>query len=429
MDIEGALVSKIVTTGRLEDVVARGITFEHFADDACREMFIWLTEHARKYKNLPSIEAVRDHIAETKELRGFEIEHIDDAIEFLIDKFVNIVKRRHANEAVLEIAKILDDGDPKLTQDIDLTFLEVSRNLATIVPSTAVSRFSDMDKRIEDYERRKAEGKPTGVPFGFPRLDRITGGIHPHQFVVVAGFSGLGKSTLLGSVAFNIYVAGYTPLYISLEEEAEEIFARFDAMAASLDHKKMRQLNLPDEQMENWRDVAERVRETTHDIPVIDDVRDCTPNHVFAETVKHKPDIVIIDYLSLMKSSYGSSRNVSIWQIVSEITRDLKQNARTLKIPIFAAAQTNRSGAKDGAELDNIGNSISIVQDSDIVLGLHADSDMKDRKEMEIRVRKNRRGPLDQFLCIWDHENMVFREKTMRDWMGRPGARNGDSGD
>jgi replicative DNA helicase len=424
MDVESALISKIVTTGNLEDVVAKGIRADHFASDDCRDLFLFLTDHTRRYKTPPTPDAVRDHIedaAKDSPIRGFVVEPVDDQLPYLTDRFIVNVKRRMANDHVMELAAALDD--PQRSKNIDLEFLEVSRKLATVVPSTSVARFSDMEKRIDEYERRVKEGDTmTGVPFGFPRLDTLTGGIQPHEFVTIAGFSGLGKSTLLGAIAFNAWVEGFTPLYISLEMEAGAILRRFDAMAASLDYKKLKQLGLPPEQMDKWRDKAKQIREHTADIPIIDSIRHCTPDHVFAETVRHKPDLVVVDYLSLMKSN-SASKGAAMWQTVTEITQDLKQNARTLKIPVVAAAQTNRSGGKDGAELDNIGYSMSVVQDSDIVLGLYADEDMKERKEMEIRLRKNRDGALDQILCKWDHENMLFREKTMTDTYGRPGPR------
>lgn len=421
MDVESALIGKIITTGRLEDVVAKGVRADHFADEACRDLFLFATSHARRYKNPPSVAAVESYIADRSKkdshLQGFTIAHPDDALDFLVDKFVVLVKRRMANEMVLELAAACED--PDRSQSIDLEFLEVSRKLATIVPSTSVARFSDMDRRIDEYEVKKSEGTRTGVPFGFPTLDEWTGGIQPHEFVTVAGFSGLGKSTLLMVIAFNAWVAGYTPLYISLEMEAGAILRKFDAMAASLDYRKLKHLELPDDQLEQWRDTARRISEKTTDIPVIDSIRHCTPDHIFAETVRHKPDLVIVDYLSLMKSSNPSARGTSLWQVVTEITQDLKQNARTLKIPVLAAAQTNRGGAKDGAELDNIGNSISIVQDSDVVIGLYADDDMKERREMQIRLRKNRDGRLGEFQAIWDHENMLFRQKSLTDMYKR----------
>ena len=213
------------------------------------------------------------------------------------------------------------------------------------------------------------------------------------MFCTVSGFSGLGKSTFLKAVCFNVWARGKTPLFITLEEEAVHIAEQFDAMAASLDYAKLKQLDLPHEQMENWKKYRDEIREKAADIPIIDKIRHCTPENIYAETVRHEPDVVFVDYISLMRSSRPGQKGASMWQSITEITQDLKQNARTLGVPIVAAAQTNRSSGKDGAELDNIGNSISIIQDSDVVVGLFSDDEMRERKQMEVRVNKNRRGP------------------------------------
>lgn len=411
MDVERALISKIIATGQLEEAITKGVRADLFADDECREMFEYLTDHARQYKTPPSMQAVKS------DKPDFEWELVQDSLEYLTDKFVVLCKRRLGQEMLFELAKLTED--PEAGPNLDLHFLEVSRKLATLVPSTQVHRFvGDMDKRIADYKRRVEEGDKTGVPFGFPKLDLWTGGIQPHEFVTVAGFSGLGKSTLLMAIAFNAWVQGYTPLYISLEMEAQSIARKFDAMAAELDYQKVKQLELPPEQIANWEDVRDRAMKKASEIPIIDSIRGCTPDHIFAETVRHKPDLVIVDYLSLMRSA-RPSRGVSVWQSLTEITQDLKQNARTLGIPVLAAAQTNRSGGKEGAELDNIGYSMSVVQDSDIVIGLYADDDMKENKEMEIRLNKNRDGRLGKFRARWDHEALEFREKTMQDMYKR----------
>ena len=405
MDIERALISKIIATGHLELAVSKGIRPEHFEDPECRDLYEYMLDFARNYKNAPTMVAVK------ADRPKFEWEHVQDDLTWVIDKFIVWVKRRVAQEKVLELAALTED--PEIGPEIDLHFLEVSRHLATLVPSTQVSRFSDMGKRIDEYEKRKAEGKPTGIPFGpaFPSLDDWTGGIQPHEMVTVMAFSGIGKSTLLQAIAFNTYIRGFTPLIISLEMEAATLLRRFDAMATALDYYALKRMELGDEAMATWREKAESVRERSADIPVIDSIRHCTPDHVFAETVRHKPDIVVIDYLSLMRSS-RPSRNVSQWQSLTEITQDLKQNARTLKIPILAAAQSNRSGAKVGAEMDNIGYSLSIAQDSDILLGLFQDDDMREAKEMQIRLSKNRDGRLAQIdNAVWDFDTFTFREK------------------
>lgn len=415
MDLERALVCKIISSGQLEDAVAKGIRDDLFHDEECRDMFNYVMDHTRRYKSPPSMAAVR------ADRPGFEFLQIQDSLDYLIDKFVIMAKRRLANDMVLELAKACDD--PERAKNIDLEFLEVSRKLAQLVPSTQVAKFKEgMEARIEQHERDQKKGIPPGVPFGFPWLDAATGGMQAHEFVTVAGFSGLGKSTFLIATAFNAFMSDYTPLYISLEMEHGTLLRKWDAMATSLDYTKMKQLQLPPEAYKDWRATREELANKVGEIPVIDSIRHCTPDHVFAEAVRHKPDLIVVDYLSLMRSS-RPSRNGNLWQSVTEITQDLKQVARTLKIPIIAAAQTNRAGAKDGADLDNIGYALSIVQDSDIVIGLHAEPEDKEKKEMEIRLRKNRDGRLGDFRAIWDHENMVFREKKLTDLYGRAGEK------
>ena len=382
-------------------------------DDECRGLFEYLRRITVKYQSPPSPRAVKDDNPK------FDFEYTDDSLEYLMDKFVRLAKRRLASQMVEELAEACND--PERAENIDLEFLEVSRKLATLVPATEVGRFKDAEQRVKEYEERKREGKKFGVLFGYETIDAWTGGMQAHEYATVAGFTGQGKSTFLQHVEFNVFaVQKKTPLIISLEMERGAMLRKFDAMAGNLDYQKMKLLELPDDQMKRWKDHAQRIKDSVADIPVIDTIRHCTPDHVFAEAVRYKPDLIVIDYIQLMRSS-RASRNSALWQSVTEVTQDLKQIARTLKIPILAAAQTNRDGAKQGAELDNIGQSISIIQDSDLVIGLFQDEEMRERKEMEIRLRKNRDGKIGQIRANWDHDAMNYREKTLQQQFGRPG--------
>ena len=415
MDVERALVCKIISTGQLEEAISKGIRSDLFWDDECKDVFEYITDHARRYKQTPSTAALKT------DREDFDFVLVQEPLEYLIDKFTKAAKKRLAQDMVIELAKMTDD--PEHGDDIDLRFLEASRRLAMLAPSTEVHRFvGDMDKRYKEYEEDKKDrdsGKKVSMLYGFPTLDRVTGGMAHHEFITISGFSGLGKSTFLKVVAFNVWVQGFTPLIITLEEEGKLIAQKFDAMAGALNFTRLKHLDLSEEEMANWRAMRERVRNSTSDIPIIDKIRHCSPENVFAETVRYKPDLVLVDYITLMRSSRPGQKGMSMWQSISEITQDLKMNARTLGVPILAAAQTNRSGGKDGAEMDNIGNSISIVQDSDVVIGLFADDEMRERKLMEIRVNKNRRGPLIKFQARWDHDAVTFHEKDAHDMFRR----------
>lgn len=410
MDFERLVISKIIFTGQVEEALARKIKEEHFADDECRKMWNYIIRHTRRYKSTPSLEATKN------DWPDFEFVQTQETIEWVMDRFVVMVKRRFADDQLVELARIADDPDRR--EEIDLEFLRVAQDLVASLPTGKVSRFSEAEKRIRAYEERKKSGKRLGIPYGFPTLDKALSGVFPHELVTVLGWTNIGKSTLLRVFAFNMWMEGYNPLYISLEMGDDEILREFDAMAAKLDRQKMKQLDLSAEQMEHWAEFAANMTEQTSDILIVDEKYRVSPEQVYAETLRHKPDIVFVDYVGLMKTQ-GSMRGVKKYQQLTDITQDLKVNARMLRIPIVMAAQTNRSGAKDGADLDNVADAVSISQDSDTVIGLFQDEDMERDREMEMRVNKSRSGPRPKFKAIWDHETPEFREKTMRDMFKR----------
>jgi hypothetical protein len=52
---------------------------------------------------------------------------------------------------------------------------------------------------------------------------------------------------------------------------------------------------------------------------------------------------------------------------------------------------------------------------------------MRENKLMEIRVNKNRKGPLGKIMCVWDHENAVYRQRTEADKFGKSGVKSNSS--
>lgn len=414
MDLERVLVSKLVFTGQIEAALSRNINSDHFYDDECRDMFEYLVHYARRYKCTPSLEVVKH------DRPDFEWIQIEEPIEWAIDRFSIQVKRNMANSMLEELAAAADDRER--AEQIDIEFLQVAQNLITALPHGKVDRLSEVYKRINAYDERKKTGKSQGVPYGYPTLDRVTGGVQKHQLVTVLAFTNVGKSTLLRSFAHNFWLGGYTPLFFSLEMDAEEILHAFDAMSSGINFQKIRQLQLDDDDMQDWRAWAKSVKQRECDIPVIDSLFRMTPDQVYAEMLRYRPDVAIIDYVGLMRSSQ-QTKGVKRFQQISDITQDLKIIARMLRIPIIMAAQTNRGGAKDGAELEHVADSIGIAQDSDVVIGLFQDEDMERDQEMEIRVNKNRGGKRPKFKAIWRHETQEFREKTMRDLMGGGGRK------
>lgn len=406
MDFERLLLAKLAQTGRIQSALAEGIREDHFTDESLGTIYGFMAQHARRYKQAPSFATVRNEFPE----HNFEL--TDESVDYLREQFVNQVKRRRAIDAARDLAVALDD--PELIPNIDQLFLQKSRELAQIVPSASLHRFSNMGERIDEYE--KGEDAVNGIKMGIPLFDDLTQGIQPHEYVTIAGWQGTGKSTLAQWMLYNAWMQGKTPMYISLEMEAKALLRKWDTMAMHFEYSNLKSHKLREDELGKWRTKANEVKEKPNDIVILDDVQGCTVDRIYAELHRWKPDILCIDYITLM--DIHKSAGAQMWEKVTYITQALKQIARVSKIPIIGVAQTNIQSANDGAKLENISYSRSIGQDSDLVLGLYSDEDMKKEKRMQVRMLKNRDGMTTNTDLFWDMETMTFGDWRHSDLFG-----------
>ncbi len=110
---------------------------------------------------------------------------------------------------------------------------------------------------------------------------------------------------------------------------------------------------------------------------------------------QHNIDMVVVDYLQLMRGGRQESRVAE----VSDISSGLKSIAKELNIPVLALSQLSRESERREnrkPQLSDLRDSGSIEQDADVVLflyrpGMHKDD--VDRSVTELLVEKNRNGP------------------------------------
>jgi replicative DNA helicase len=234
------------------------------------------------------------------------------------------------------------------------------------------------------------DGSLAGVTTGFTDLDKILGGMHPSDLIILAARPAMGKSALAANIAYN---AAYTHSrsegregavvgFFSLEMSAEQLASRILSEQTDISSDRMRKGELTNEEFTRLVVASQEL----HQIPVfIDDTPALTVSalRTRARRLKrqHNLSLIIVDYLQLINSAPGS-RNDGRVQEVSEITRGLKTLAKELELPVLALAQLSRQvEQRDNKrpQLSDLRESGSIEQDADVVMFIFREEYYLDR--------------------------------------------------
>lgn len=320
------------------------------------------------------------------------------------------------NESLIKLAD-RSESPADISQELE----EEARNCAAIgEPSSGFSTFADTVRRCGGMNAFLERGAGDAIPYPWQSLNQITnGGMRPGQVIVIAGPSGMGKTTLALNICHRAArsEAG-APVVFSLEMGCEEIQAKLLSLAARVDGYQFRALH--ESQRQLIRDGAKYLAENK--IWVYDDDNISIP--AMRATVKKLMSVepismVMVDYIQLVEG--GSSRGETREQEVSKVMRGLKRMARQLKVPIVALSQiledagagTREPELKDLRESRSIGHTANLVaflhftRRYDIAHGVPTG-------ELDLLVRKQRSGPEGRFTMKFHAPTGRFYEETER---------------
>lgn len=318
-----------------------------------------------------------------------------------------------------------EDIDAILDHAEEAVFAVAHRRISRDVISMRVAVDQFMDHL--DYVQRH-QGELLGVPTGFIDLDKLLGGFQPSDLIIIAGRPGSGKTSFALSI-MQTAAARYKKriALFSLEMSAEQLVQRMVASLGEIDASALRQGKLSDD------DYARLVRATGElsELPIfIDDSAALTPLEIRAKArrlhAEHGLDLIIIDYLQLMTIRGRVENRV---QEISQISRQLKELARELHVPVVALSQLSRaveSRQDHRPQLADLRESGSIEQDADVVIFIfrekmyyptiekwreaHPRTDKEYPGNIaEVLVAKHRHGPTRDFKLYFAEEQATFK--------------------
>jgi archaellum biogenesis ATPase FlaH len=241
------------------------------------------------------------------------------------------------------------------------------------------------DDRFAHYTDIKTNpDKYKGIPIGWPTFDSITNGVRGGQLMVIIAAVKEGKSTALMNIGYSCHAAGYNVLYVSVEMPKEQVERRYDSRASGLEYSKIRDGKLNPMEEEIYKQCLNIQKSRTNKFYVID-AHDCNTTLIRSKlkTFPQKFDLVIVDYLTIVKPEVKATSGRDQWESIGKVTEEIRAIARELNIPIITAAQANRDGIKEAKykyNVENIGLSHLISAHADTLLSLR----LTDRDELEV---------------------------------------------
>lgn len=231
------------------------------------------------------------------------------------------------------------------------------------------------------YQR---DGGLSGVSCGLIDMDRILGGLHKSDLLILAGRPSMGKTSLATNIAFNVartYKRGKLPDgtegaveggvvgFYSLEMSAEQLAARILSEAAEIPSQKIRSGDMSEGEFRRFVEAAK----TLESCPLFIDDTPALPIAQLAARARRLKrtqglDVLIVDYLQLVR---GTGRSENRVNEISEITMGLKAIAKELDIPVIALSQLSRqveNREDKRPQLSDLRESGSIEQDADVVM-------------------------------------------------------------
>ena len=272
-------------------------------------------------------------------------------------------------------------------------------------------------ERIEEIENRGTG--LSGLPTYFSDLDYYLSGLQEGNLAVLASRPSMGKSSLALNIGTNVAREGKIVAFFSLEMTKEELVQRVLFSEAKVTSGDARKGQLGPEK---WSRVVEAASQVNTLPLYFDDAPVITVTDIRAKSRRLKAakglDLIVIDYLQLMQSSSGDNRQ----QEIAEISRNLKNLARELKVPILALSQLNRAAEAREDKRPRLGDlreSGAIEQDADIVMMLYRDDYYNPGTDApgvaEINIVKNRSGQTGKVELFFSKEFTQFSNYSKQD--------------
>jgi replicative DNA helicase len=358
---------------------------EYFDNPAHKWIVEEILKYHYKYHTTPSLDALQVEVKkiDNEVLKVSVIEQLKEAYkasnedqEYVEQEFANFCKNQQLKKALLSSVDLLEKG-----QYDDIRYLIDSALKAGMDKNLGHEYEKDTETRYRAEDRNP-------IPTPWPHVNELLqGGLGAGDVGIIFGNPGGGKSWMLTALGAMPVSLGYTVAHYTLELSEGYMGRRYDATFTGL---KVQELGLHRTEVNEMIEKLKGkliIKEFSMGKASISSIE----SHIQKMTdLGTRPDLIIIDYVDLLKSK---RKSIDRKDEIDDIYISTKALARDLKLPIWTVSQVNRAGAKDDViEGDKAAGSYNKIMIADFAMSLSRKRLDKMNGTGRAHIMKNRYG-------------------------------------
>lgn len=380
------VISTLINDKEFLNNVSDILNSEYFPSQAHKWIVNEILKYFNKYHTTPTLEVLKIEIqkidndvlqvAVKEQLKkSFTIELEDN--EYVKEEFTNFCKNQKLKKALLESVDLLQGGE-----------FDNIRNIIDDALKAGQDKNIGLEYELDVADRYKKDYRNV-IPTPWEEINYLLqGGLGNGDLGIIFGGPGGGKSWTLVQLGIMAAQLGYTVLHYSLELGEGYVGRRYDACLTKISVNDV----------ENHQDIIAKELDGLKGKIIIKEypIKGASLNTLRAhvqkcESLGHKPDVIIIDYLDLLSgtgSKYSDEKSE-----LDDVYARAKGWAKELNIPIWSASQVNRAGAKDNViEGDKAAGSYNKLMIADFLISLSRQKEDKIQGTGRFHIMKNRYG-------------------------------------
>jgi len=391
--------------GALVSLSDKGITNDIFQGEE-RIVFSAIEQFYLSYGELPTLDTIEVSSGIKVPWDNFPIEPLD----YWIDQ----VKER---SLLLQAGTILSQAQDAMGRRDLLRLRECIQNVYIQLEESrndySVQSIKEAAQEVIDLHNRVQQNpiEIPGIPFAFPYLNLVSGGMGGGDIISLIGRPSTCKSYVILDEARHAHSIGEKVLFISMEMPISQCARRLSALRTGLNYNRLR----------FGRVSSFGIRRLEEDVVFMDSQESFqwlsggifgTIDRIYAQIKHYHPSIVYIDGAYLIRTSAKGGQR---WERILHVLEVLKQIALTENIPIYITFQFNKTAP---GTLEGVAYSDGVAQLSSIAISLDTEGVEDSTLSLPVQYRtlkllKGREGETGKIRIELDFNRMVFSQNTV----------------